>query len=78
MTTASHEPGSLLTVMSPGQVATGASVSSTVTVNEHVSALPAASEAMQVTVVAPCAKVEPEAGVQVTVAPAQLSVADEA
>ena len=68
----------MLTVMSPGHVATGASVSLTVTVNEHVSALPAASEAMQVTVVAPAANVEPDAGVQVIVAPAQLSVADEA
>ncbi len=77
VTTASHEPGSLPTAISPGHVATGSSVSLTVTVNEHVSALPATSVAIQVTVVAPSANVEPEAGVQAIDAPGQLSVTEE-
>ena len=43
-------------------------MSLTVTVNEHVLVLPALSEAVQVTVVTPETKVEPEGGWHVTVA----------
>lgn len=45
----------------------------TVTVKLHVLALPDVSPAVQVTVVTPLAKLDPEAGEQVTVAPGQLS-----
>ena len=76
-TTALHKPESLLTIISAGQIATGASVSFTVTLNVQVSALPEASVAIQVTGVIPTGKTEPEAGVQLIVAPGQLSVTDE-
>ena len=45
----------------------------TLTVNEQVAVLPLVSVAVQVTVVVPAGKVEPEGGVQTTVAIAQLS-----
>lgn len=45
----------------------------TVTVNEHEAVLPDASVAVQVTVVVPTGKVEPDAGEQTTVTPGQLS-----
>src|SRR5204863_2958922 len=45
----------------------------TVTVNEHVAVLPEASVAVQVTVVVPTLKLEPEGGVQDVVTPGQLS-----
>ena len=51
--------------MSAGQTMAGAWVSLTVTVNEHIAELPDGSVAVQVTVVVPTAKNEPEAGVQV-------------
>ena len=55
---------------------TGFSVSVTVTVKVEVEVLPAASVAVQVTVVGPKSKVDPEAGEQLTVGvPGQLSVA---
>jgi hypothetical protein len=61
--------------MFAGQPAiTGASASTTVTVNEHVAVFPDVSVAMQVTVVVPLAKTEPGAGVQTTDASAQLSL----
>ena len=47
----------------------------TVTVNEQVEVLPAASVALTVTVETPTGNVEPEAGVAVTVTLPQLSVA---
>src|SRR6476646_9438053 len=54
----------------------GASVSLTVTVKLQFLEFPAASVAVQVTVLLPFAKVEPEAGAHVTVGfPGQLSVA---
>jgi hypothetical protein len=58
-------------------VRTGASVSLMVTVNVQllVDVLPLASVAEQVTVVMPFGKVEPDGGVQVAVAPGQLSLA---
>jgi hypothetical protein len=46
----------------------------TVTVKEQLAVLPAPSVAVQVTVVVPFGKVEPEGGLQVTVTPGQLSV----
>ena len=58
-------------VMFVGQVMAGASP--TVTVNEHV-ASPAELEARQVTVVVPSGKLAPEAGEQLTVAPAPVAV----
>src|SRR3990172_104589 len=76
-TRASARPGSLQTVWSGGQVIAGACASTTVTVNEQLVVLPAASVAVQVTVVAPTGKVEPEGGLHCKVRPGQLSVAVE-
>lgn len=62
--------------MFAGQVTVGACVSLTVTVK--VQAMPVlfdASLGVQVTVVVPTLKLEPDAGTHVTVAPAQLSEA---
>jgi hypothetical protein len=53
----------------------GGCVSLTVTVNEQVTLLLLASVAVQVTVVVPLGKTEPGAGVQLVVAPGQLSEA---
>jgi hypothetical protein len=50
-------------------------ISNTKTRKLQVAVLPAASVAVQVTVVVPTGKQEPEGGLQVTVAPEQLSVA---
>ena len=65
----------MFTTIGAGQVAVGGSVSLTVTVNVQLLVLPAASVAVQVTVVLPLLKVEPEGGLQATVTPGQLSVA---
>ena len=62
--------------MLAGQFAVGFSLSFTVTVNEQVPVLLEASVAVQFTVVVPAANLLPEAGVQETVAPAQLSEAE--
>jgi hypothetical protein len=52
-------------------------LSVTVTVNVHEPVLPLVSLAVQLTVVTPRGKVEPDAGVQLTVLdPSQLSFAD--
>jgi hypothetical protein len=66
-----------VTTMFAGHVIAGSCVSCTVTVNEHVASglFGDASLAVQVTVVVPTGKVEPDAGVQTIVAPEQLSVA---
>ena len=64
---------SVVTVMFAGHVIAGSCVSCTVTVNEHVDVLFDASVAVQLTVVAPTGKVEPETGEQLTVVPGQLS-----
>jgi hypothetical protein len=65
-----------LIVTLAGQVIEGFCVSVTVTVKVQVPVLGTVSVAVQVTVVTPLAKVEPEAGTHVTVrAPSQLSVA---
>jgi len=47
----------------------------TVTVNEQVAVRRTASVAVQLTVVVPSGKTEPEAGTQAVVTPGQLSVA---
>jgi hypothetical protein len=58
-----------------GQVTEGASLSLTVTVNEQLDILPEASITLQVTVVTPTEKAEPEAGVHRTApTPGQLSL----
>ena len=60
--------------MFAGHVIAGGWVSFTVTVNEQgADALPLASVAPQVTVVVPFGNTEPEGGVQLAVAPGQLS-----
>ena len=58
-----------------GQVIDGGWVSLTVTVKVQEPVLFELSVAVQVTVVVPLGKVEPEAGEQTTVVPGQLSVA---
>jgi hypothetical protein len=63
------------TVKLAGQVITGSEVSLTVTLKLQVEVLPDASVAVQVTLVVPCWNVEPEAGAQAVVTPAQLSPA---
>ncbi len=75
LTTAEHFPRSFACVTFAGQVITGFSVSATVTVNEQVDVLPDASVAVLVTVVVPFGNVEPDAGLETTVTPGQLSVA---
>jgi len=76
--TAAH--GSLivavLAVLLAGQVIEGGCVSLTVTLKVHIAVLPAPSVAVQVTVVVPFVKAEPDGGVHVTPGEAvQLSVA---
>ena len=75
VTLLAQDPPEVLTVMLPGHVITGSSVSFTVTVKLLVALLPWPSLALQLTVVGPRAKLLPLAGVQVTVAVPQLSVA---
>ena len=58
------------TVFEAGTVTTGFVVSTTVTVNEAVLVFPCVSVALQLTVVVPNANVEPDAGVQLSVATA--------
>jgi hypothetical protein len=66
-------------VMGPGSVSVGAIESPVVTAKDAVPVLPARSVAVQVTVVAPMAKVAPDAGVQTTaIAPSTTSLADAA
>jgi len=60
--------------MFAGQVIVGGCVSLTVMVNVQLEVLPDASIAVQVTVVVPFGKVEPDAGTQLTVVFGQLSV----
>ncbi len=74
VTVAEIWPTSAVTEMFDGQVIVGAWVSLTVTVKEQVAVLPAPSVAVAVTVVVPRLKVEPDAGLYVTVAE-QLSEA---
>jgi hypothetical protein len=76
LTTAEHTFGSVGLVMLAGQLIVGFSVSLTVTVNWQLAVLFDASCAVHVTVVVPFGKVEPDGGLQLTVAPGQLSLAD--
>ena len=65
------------TVMAAGGVTDGASVSTTITLNDAARVLPCASLAVQLTVVAPSGNVDPLAGVQVaTKLPSTASTAD--
>src|SRR6266511_2730256 len=76
VTLASHAPASVLTTMLVGQAILGGSVSLTVTVNEQLERLPAPSVAVQVTVVVPVGKNEPDAGAHTKLTGSgQLSVA---
>ena len=76
-TVAPHTFASFATVTFAGHVITGAVVSVTVIVNVHVVSgeFGEASVAVHVTVVTPTGNVDPDAGVQLAVAPGQLSVA---
>src|SRR6185503_8115438 len=75
LTTAPHLSASVPWAMSAGQpLITGAWLSTTVTLKAQVLLLPWVSLAVQVTVVVPTGKVLPLAGVQLAVAPGQLSV----
>ena len=56
-----------------GHVIVGAWLSVTVTENEHVEVLPAASLAVQVTNDVPSVNADPDGGVHVAVPPEQLS-----
>ena len=69
-------PASVPCEISPGQLAVGASVSFTVTVNEHDAVRPPASVTVNVFVVVPILNVDPLAcpAVCAVVAPVQLSV----
>ena len=73
LTTAEHCPGSLLTEIGFGQFKLGGWLSMTVTVNEQEAVRPFVPVAVQVTVVVPTLKVEPDSLVQETVAPVQAS-----
>jgi hypothetical protein len=75
VTSAEHWPGSVLAMMSAGQVTLGFSVSLTVTVKTQLSVFPEASVAVEVTAVVPFGKLEPEGGVEVKATPGQLSLA---
>ena len=62
--------------MFAGQESAGACVSLTVTLKLHTPVFDAASVAVQVTVVIPTAKVDPDAGTHASVYPGQLSEAE--
>ena len=74
-TTAPQSLGSVFTKMSAGQIIAGASLSITVTLNEHVEVFPSASVATEFTFVVPTGKTLPEDGFEITVEE-QLSVED--
>src|SRR5580765_7362118 len=73
VTAASLRPGAVATVMFGGSCRAGRSRSWIVTAKLLVERLPEGSAAVQTTVVTPTGKMEPEAGVQVMVAPGSLS-----
>jgi len=75
LTVREQVPRAVLVVILPGQVSVGSSVSLTVTVKVQALVFKLASLAVQVTVVVPLLKLVPLAGVQLTLAPAQLSLA---
>src|SRR5918994_915874 len=73
--TTALQDASAFTVMFAGHpMITGGVISFTVTMNEQVAVLPAASVAVQVTMVGPLGKVLPGALVVARVVPVQLSV----
>ena len=74
LTIAPQTPASLDTVMSAGQVTTGASVSFTVTLKVQELVFPEASVPVTVTKVVPTGNTLPEAGTLEVVTPGQLSV----
>src|SRR5438093_360868 len=78
LTLLAHCPGAVLTVIGPGQLGTGRSVSVTVTVKVQFELLPLASVAVHTTLVVPLAKIEPEAGRHRIEPPGQLSVNENA
>jgi len=63
-----------LTFISAWHAIAGFSLSATVTVNVQLSLFPDASVAMDLTLVVPLLKVEPDGGAVTTVPPGQLSV----
>ena len=65
----------LVTTMFGGHVIVGACISTTVTVKVHIEMLPDESVAVEVTVVVPFGKLDPDAGALTTETPGQLSVA---
>ena len=74
-TTALHKPESLSTSISSGQIATGSSLSSTVTLNVHISVFPAASVTVTIIVsVTPTSITLPDAGTATVETTEQLSV----
>jgi hypothetical protein len=76
LTVAAHMPAAAFVVMFAGHVTVGFMVSLTVTVKVHEPVLPDPSVAVQVTVVVPTGKLEPDAGAHMTVAsPVQSSLA---
>ena len=77
VTAAEHCPGVFATDMFAGQLIAGGCVSFTVTVNEQLAVFAAASLTVQLTVVEPFGKVEPDGGLHAGVPdPEQLSEAD--
>jgi hypothetical protein len=75
VTTAEHWLASFVVVILAGQVITGGCVSFTVTVKLQFDEFFEASVTVQVTVVVPLGKVEPDAGTQVGLpTPGQLSL----
>lgn len=72
LTFAPHWPGALLTTIFDGQLIVQASA--TVTVKLHEAVLLLVSVAVQLTVVVPTGKFDPEAGLHAKVAPGQLSL----
>jgi hypothetical protein len=70
-----QRPESVLAAMFDGQVITGACVSLIVTVNEQFAVLAEVSVAVQLTVLVPIRKVDPDDGTQLTLGDPQLSLA---
>ena len=68
-------PASAVRLMVGGQVIDGGCASTTVTSNMHIAVLPAASVAVDVTLVVPTGKVDPDGGTDTTVTVTQVSVA---
>jgi hypothetical protein len=68
-------PAVVLPIYAAGQATNGGWTSCKVTVDEQFATLPAASEALHITVVSPYANTEPEGGTQPWVTTPTLSVA---